>query len=242
MPPRRVVDREARIEDGEHRDEERANPPPPPPSSDMQAQMLAGMTQFFTQFAGSQVAANAGARPRPEAVYERFQRMNPKEFLGSTDPMVAEGWIKSIEVIFDFMELQDADRVRCAIFLLAGDARRWWDSASVAINLPTFSWTGFKEAFFAKYFTEEVRSRLIRKFMSQRQGDISVADFGRKFERGCYFVPIIANDAQIAVSRALAAEQDLRDIEADRQGKRPYQAPPKHLQQQHQKSQFKRPF
>ncbi|XP_073057323.1 uncharacterized protein [Primulina eburnea] len=172
------------------------------------------MTQFFAQFAGSQAAVNSGARPRPEAVYERFHRMNPKEISGSTDPMVAEGWIKSIEVIFDFMELQDADRVRCAIFLLPGDARRWWESASVAINLPTLSWTGFKEAFFAKYFTEE--------------GDSSVADFVRKFERGCYFVPNIANDAQIAVSRSLAAEQDLRDIEADRQGKRPYQAPPQH--------------
>ena len=42
MPPRRVVDREAREEDIEAQNEERANPPPPPP--DMQAQMLAGMT------------------------------------------------------------------------------------------------------------------------------------------------------------------------------------------------------
>ncbi|XP_075515511.1 uncharacterized protein LOC142550157 [Primulina tabacum] len=233
MPPRRVVDHEAREEDREARNEERANTTPPPP--DMQAQMLAGMTQF----AGNKATANAGARPRLEAV----------EFSGSTDPMVAEGWIKFIEVIFDYMEMQDADRVRCAIFLLADDARRWWDSASVAINLPTLSRTGFKEVFFAKYFTEEVRSRLIRDFMSLRQGDNSVADFVRKFERGCYFVPLIANDAQsklrhfmdglrpilrrdvrvadpttyaIAVSRALAPEQDLRDIEADRQGKRPY--------------------
>ncbi|XP_073046009.1 uncharacterized protein [Primulina eburnea] len=167
------------------------------------------------------------------------------------------------------MELMDADRFRCAIFLLSRDARLWWESASVAVNLQTLSWNGFKEAFYAKYFTEEVRSRLTSEFMTLRQGGSSVAEFVRKFERGCYFVPLIANDAQaklrhflnglqpilrrdvrvagpstyaVAVSRALAAEQDLRDIEADRQGKRPYQAPPQHQQQQQQRSQFKRPF
>ncbi|XP_073014641.1 uncharacterized protein [Primulina eburnea] len=166
--------------------------------------------------------------------------------------MLAEGWIKSIEVIFAFMEFQEADRVRCATFLLTGDARLWWESASVAANLHTLSWDGFKEIFYSKYFTEE--------------GDSNVAEFVRKFERGCHFVPLIANDAQsklryfmdglqpvlrrdvrvagpttytIAVSRALTTEQDQRDIEADRQGKRPYQAP---QQQQEQRPQFKRPF
>ncbi|XP_073014543.1 uncharacterized protein [Primulina eburnea] len=138
--------------------------------------------------------------------------------------MVAEEWIKSIEVIFDFMELQDADRVMCATFLLSGDARLWWESASV----------------------------LTREFMMLRQGHSSVTEFVMKFERECHFVPLIANDAweklrhfidglrlilrhdvrvsgsnsyAVAVSRALTAEQDQRDIENDRQGKRPYQIP-----------------
>ncbi|XP_073314768.1 uncharacterized protein [Primulina huaijiensis] len=232
MPPRRLINREVREENREARDEERANPPPPP--LDMQAEML------------------AGARPRPEAVYERVRKMDPKEFSGTTDPMVAEGWIKSIEVIFDFMELQDADRVRCTTFLLTGDARLWWESASVSVNLQALTWNAFKEVFYSKYFIEEVRSRLTREFMALRQRDSSVAEFVRKFERGRHFVPLISNDAReklrhfmdglwpvlrrdvrvagpttyaVAVSRALAAEQDQRDIENDRQGKRSYQAP-----------------
>ncbi|XP_073056961.1 uncharacterized protein [Primulina eburnea] len=241
MPPRCVIDREARDEDRELREERRDAPPPPPPPPDMQA------------------AVDAGARPRPEAVYERFRRMSPKEFPRITDPMIAEGWTKSIEVIFDFMEMTDADKVRCSTFLLSGDARLWWESASVSINLQTLSWNGFKEIFYSKYFTEEVRSRLTREFMTLRQGDNSVVEFVRKFERGCHFVPLIANDVQAkfrhfmdglrpilhldvrvsgpttyatTVSRALAAEQDQRDIDNDRQGKRPYQAPQQ--PQQHQ--------
>ncbi|XP_073019355.1 uncharacterized protein [Primulina eburnea] len=166
------------------------------------------MTQFFAQFAGN----NAGvARPTgPEAIYERFMKMRPKEFSGTTDPMISEGWIKSLEVIFEFMGLGDEDRVCCATYLLGGDAHLW----------------------------------LTREFMTLRQGDLTVTEFIRKFERSCHFVPLIANDARaklmhfldglrpilchdvrvaglttydVAVSRALAVEQDLNDIEKDRQ-------------------------
>ncbi|XP_073061752.1 uncharacterized protein [Primulina eburnea] len=218
---------------------------------------MAGMTQFFAQFMGNQTVADAGARPRAEAVYERFSRMHPDKFSGTTDPLIAEGWVKSIEVIFDFMELQDADRVRCAIFLLHGSARVWWESASVIVNLQTLTWNGFKEVFYSKYFTEEVRTKLIGEFMTLRQGDSSVADYVQKFEKGCKFMPLIANDVQakvrhfllgmrpilrrdvkvvgpmtyeVAVARALEAEQDMKEIEKDRLGKRPFQAPQQHQQ------------
>ncbi|XP_073269953.1 uncharacterized protein [Primulina huaijiensis] len=183
----------------------------------MQAQMLAWIAQFFAQFAGNIAGVDTGVRPRPEAVYERFRKMDPKEFSGTTDPVIAEGWIKSIEVIFTFMELQDADRVICATFLLAGDAKLWWESASVLVNLQTLTWEGFNE------------------------GDNNVTEFVRKFERGCHFVPLITNDSReklrhfidglrqvlrhdfrvagptiyaVAVSRALG-----------QQGKRPFQGP-----------------
>ncbi|XP_075515815.1 uncharacterized protein LOC142550626 [Primulina tabacum] len=162
---------------------------------------------------GEQCWNRYGGEARPEAVYERFRRMDPKEISGSTDSMIAEGWIKSTE---------------------------------------TLSWEGFREVFYSKYFTEEVRSCLTKEFMTLRQGDRSVAEFVRKFEQGCNFVPLIANDAReklmhfidglrsilrcdvrvagptsyaISVSRVLAAEQDQKDIYNDRQGKRPYQAP-----------------
>ncbi|XP_073294320.1 uncharacterized protein [Primulina huaijiensis] len=268
MPARRIPENprneEPRQEDREEQRQEGDLPHPPPP--DMNAQMLAGMTQFFAQFAGNHAMVT---RPTgPEAVYERFMRMRPKEFSGTSDLMIAEGWIKSLEVIFEFMELEDADRVRCATYLFGGDARLWWEGASVALNLATLSWTRFTEVFYSKYFTEEVRTRLTTEFMSLRQGDMTVTEFIRKFERGCHFVPLIANDAraklihflvglrpilrrdvrvsdptsyEVAVSKALAAEQDQRDIERDRLGKRPVQVPHRPPPQQHQQ-QNKRPF
>ncbi|GMN75580.1 hypothetical protein TIFTF001_056857, partial [Ficus carica] len=36
-----------------------------------------------------------------EPLYLRFKMMKPKEFNGSTDPLVAQGWLKSIELVLN---------------------------------------------------------------------------------------------------------------------------------------------
>ncbi|XP_073279530.1 uncharacterized protein [Primulina huaijiensis] len=162
------------------------------------------MTQFFAQFSRNNTEVDR--RTRPEAAYERFRKMDPKDFGGTTYTMVAERWIKSIEVIFTFMELQDADRVRCATYLLKDDARLWWEGALVSVNLQNLTWEGFKEVFYSKYFTDD---SILRR-------DVRVA---------------CPSSYAIVVTRALAAEQDLKDIETYRQGKRPFQAPQRQVQQ-----------
>ncbi|KAG6502965.1 hypothetical protein ZIOFF_035254 [Zingiber officinale] len=89
---------------------------------------------------------------------------------------------------------------------------------------------------------------LKREFMCLRQGALSVTEFVKKFDRGCHFVLLIANDAteklrhfldglrptirrdvlltdpteyNDAVTRAYRAEQSLKDIEWEMQRKRP---------------------
>lgn len=234
MPPRRMVRRNAQEEHEEH------ETPPPPPPQDPVTRMLEGMAQMMEHMQGA---------PRAQVdIYERFRRLNPRDFTGTTDPFIAEGWISSLEVHFDYLVMRDADRVRCASYLLKDDARLWWNGAAVGVDLNTLSWEQFKEKFYGKYFTDDVRSQLKRDFMSLRQGDLSVAEFVRKFDRGCHFVPLIARDAAEklrhfmdglkpiirrdvmlmkpvdyaeATAFAFRAEQALRDISADDQRKRP---------------------
>ncbi|XP_075500099.1 uncharacterized protein LOC142538682 [Primulina tabacum] len=134
--------------------------------------------------------------PRPQVyVFQQFRRLNPKEFGGTTDPFLAEGWIRSLELHFDYLQMRDGDRARCAIYMLRDDASLWWEAAAHAVDLATLTWARFKELFYGKYFIADVRGRLMREFMSLRQGDLSVAEFIRKFDRGCHFVPMIAGDA-----------------------------------------------
>ncbi|XP_073154051.1 uncharacterized protein [Henckelia pumila] len=175
--------------------------------------------------------------------------MNPKDFAGTTDPLVAEGWICSLEVIFLYMQLGDPNRVRCAIFLFQDDVALWWEGVEKTVDPTTLHWTEFKRLFLEKYFTADVRARLKTEFMSLRQGDLSVAQFVVKFERGCHFVPLIGDDEEekfqhfivglrpairrdvlmaepadyaSALRRALRSEQTLRDISAEAQSKRPF--------------------
>ncbi|XP_075504388.1 uncharacterized protein LOC142541815 [Primulina tabacum] len=133
--------------------------------------------------------------PRPRVdVFEQFRRLNPKEFGGTTDPFLAVEWIRSPELHFEYLQMRDGDRARCAIYMLRDDTSLWWEGAAHAVDLATLSWDGFKELFYGKYFPADVRGRLTREIMSLRQGDSSVVDFIRKFDRGCHFVPMIARD------------------------------------------------
>ncbi|XP_073031257.1 uncharacterized protein [Primulina eburnea] len=88
----------------------------------------------------------------------------------------------------------DADRVRCATYMFRDDTSLWWEGAKQSTNLATLSWARFKEIFYEKYFTADVRWRLKREFMSLRQGGSTVAEFVRKFDRGCHFVPLTTRD------------------------------------------------
>ncbi|KAL5541378.1 hypothetical protein UlMin_042469 [Ulmus minor] len=57
--------------------------------------------------------------------------MKPAEFVGSTDPLEAEEWINSLETIFDFMQLNDQERVACASYMLRKGARHWWSTVKL---------------------------------------------------------------------------------------------------------------
>ncbi|XP_042454998.1 uncharacterized protein LOC122039050 [Zingiber officinale] len=110
-------------------------------------------------------------RPTPSAhpVYRQFRELGPTEFKGTTDPIVVEGWIRALERIYDFMQLTDTDKVRCAIFMLRDDARVWWEGARLTVDFSTLTWADLKE------------------------GDLTVAEYVRRFERGRYFVPMIVS-------------------------------------------------
>ncbi|XP_073030746.1 uncharacterized protein [Primulina eburnea] len=160
---------------------------PPPPPADPATRVLEGIDRLIEQ---------AQQAPRPQTdIYEQFRWFGPKEFRGITDPFLAEGWVRSLELHFDYLQMRDGDQVSCAIYMLRDDASLWWERAAHAVDLATLTWDRFKEIIYGKFFPAYVRARLTREFMSFRQGDSSVAEFIRKFDRGCHFVPIIAKDA-----------------------------------------------
>uniref|UniRef100_UPI003C6DEA13 uncharacterized protein n=1 Tax=Henckelia pumila TaxID=405737 RepID=UPI003C6DEA13 len=161
------------------------------------------------------------------------------------------------------MELGDGDQICCMTFLLKDDAALWFEGVEKTVDVTTLTWEAFKTLFYENYYTAEVRAQLKKEFMSLRQGDLSVSEFVRKFERGCNFVPLIGNDEvkklqhfvaclrptirrdvmmaepvhyEAAIRKALRSEQSLKEISAEVHSKRSYAL------QGHQQQQGKRPF
>ncbi|XP_075481187.1 uncharacterized protein LOC142521899 [Primulina tabacum] len=127
--------------------------------------------------------------PRPQTdIYEQFRRLDLKEFGGTIYPFFAEGWVRSLELHFDYLQIGDGNRVKCGVYMLRDDASLWWEGAAHAVD--------FKEMFYGKFFPADVRGPPDEEFVSLRQGDSSVVEFIRKFDRGCHLVPLIARDAR----------------------------------------------
>ncbi|XP_075486275.1 uncharacterized protein LOC142525874 [Primulina tabacum] len=162
-----------------------------------------------------------------DGAYDRFRRINPPEFIGGPDPLMALEWIKSLEAIFDYLKFTDQEKVSCAVFMLVKAGRIWWEATKVTVNVQELKWNEFKDLFYAKYFSSEVKAK--------------------KFEEGCVFVPFIAEHDkdkgehflrglkpeirrdvhmskvvtyQDIVERALLAEHDEQEIEKERQLRR----------------------
>ncbi|XP_073018392.1 uncharacterized protein [Primulina eburnea] len=179
--------------------------------------------------------------------YDRFRRMNPPEFIGGPDPLVALEWVKALEAIFNYLKFTDQEKVSCSVFMLVKAARIWWEATKVTVNVEELKWNEFKDLFQAKYFSREIKAKKVKEFLELRQASLSVAEYILKFEEGCVFVPFIAENDKVKgehflrglkaeiirdvhmskvvtyqeiVERALLAEHDEQEIEKERQLRR----------------------
>ena len=68
-------------------------------------------------------------------MYERFRRRKVSDFEGSPDPLVADEWLAQMQVILNFMNVSDEDKVKCASFVLKKDGRYWWETMILRRNV-----------------------------------------------------------------------------------------------------------
>ena len=84
--------------------------------------------------------------------------MNPNEFEGSSNPLDAKKWLSSVQLIMDFMELNERERVFCASFMFKREARYWWDSVKARRDVNAMTWAEFVEEFNRKIFNPTAMS------------------------------------------------------------------------------------
>ena len=118
-----------------------------------------------------------------EPVYERFRKQHAPNFEGTTDPFEAEEWLRNVEPILAHMNLNNADRISCVSSLLKKDARIWWDLVQQSHDAATMTWTRFVELFHKKYYNSAVLTTRVEEFTNLKQGNLTVAEYARQFER-----------------------------------------------------------
>lgn len=100
--------------------------------------------------------------------------MEPSEFWGTPDAMVAEAWLMQLEKIFDVVSYTKAQKVSFAIFTLKGETEHWWRTTRGTLPIQDgelLVWDRFEQAFQNNYFPLSVREAKEAKFMSLIQGN-----------------------------------------------------------------------
>ncbi|XP_026383993.1 uncharacterized protein LOC113279512 [Papaver somniferum] len=150
---------------------------------------MAQLTQLIAQAVAAAMNQNVGqvnnhqnqgpptetGEDRYRKVQFQFKKLNPKEFSGKYDsPMIAHEW---------------KDEMILATFHLTGDAHTWWTSASRGLDHSTMTWTDFIRMFDDKYFPQSIRNAKEIKFLTFKQGTLSVTEYEIEYSRLSMFVP-----------------------------------------------------
>ncbi|GFZ19560.1 hypothetical protein Acr_28g0002650 [Actinidia rufa] len=132
------------------------------------------LTALMAQYMEFQMARPA----RGTTLHEQFMKLNPPEFVGAIDPLVAEEWLKKLDAIFEVMEVTDEQKLILATFMLRGEAINWWESMRRMQNAQPegvpMSWQRFVDIFNDQYFPRIYRMQKEQEFMSLKERAMSV--------------------------------------------------------------------
>ncbi|XP_062104328.1 uncharacterized protein LOC133815510 [Humulus lupulus] len=146
--------------------------------------------------------------------FENARKQAPPTSEGKVDPIVAEDWLRSIKAIFDHMELNDRQRISCAVYLLKMDARIWCDVVKQTRDLNTMTLAEFVQAFSKKYYSAVVLATKVDEFVTLVQGNLYVTDYAQKFDRLPKFPPDVVPTETLRVQRFVRGLKSMiaRDI------------------------------
>ncbi|XP_058754444.1 uncharacterized protein LOC131627621 [Vicia villosa] len=117
------------------------------------------MMQMMQGMQGQQPPAPVPVPQAPAGPdFRAFFRMDPPEFAGGLDPVIAHDWLASMERIFQAIQCNEEEK-----------------------EIPK-DWHHFKAAFLEKYFPNSVRTQREREFQNFKQGNLSVSEYAEKFE------------------------------------------------------------
>jgi hypothetical protein len=118
----------------------------------------------------------------PQDKHRKFMSHKPPTFSSSPDPLHADDWLKSVEKMLNIAQCTDREKVLYALGRLTGLAADWWDSycaAHAAAN--TITWAKFCTQFRNYHIPAGLIKIKKKKFLSLKQGNMTVSEYRDKF-------------------------------------------------------------
>ncbi|KAA0062713.1 ty3-gypsy retrotransposon protein [Cucumis melo var. makuwa] len=144
-----------------------------------------------------------------------FRKYNPKTFDGSMDNSTkAQTWLTSIEKSFRYMKCLEDQKVQCPVFFLEDRGTAWWKAAKRMLgeDVSKITWKQFKESFYPKFFSANVKYAKQQEFLNLEQGDMTVEQYNAEFDMLSRFTPDVVKDEEARI------EKFFRGLRLDLQG------------------------
>src|SRR3954465_15372869 len=187
----------------------RANPNPNPNNitPEMQQMMNAQtqLMQMMTTFIQNQNNNNPNNNnnnnnnnnPPGFDMLTRFLRLRPAKFAGTTNPMVANDWLRSVNKDLVTVGCTDAEKVRFAAHLLEGPAATWWDNFQITTPIDEVTWAIFEDGFRTAHISSGIMSLKKKEFHNLKQRHRSVAEYIEEVNNlACYAPDEVDTDAK----------------------------------------------
>ena len=133
---------------------------------------------------------------RPNRRYDKLRKQGAEEFVGTTDPLVAETWFKRTERILNQMYCTPEERYDYATSLLQGAAWSWWETVpNSQVYPPVLTYGDFVREFKNNYAPDIFKDEKRKEFLNLKQGNMSVAEYEIKFNQlSAYALNLIATE------------------------------------------------
>ena len=144
--------------------------------NDVMQQMRASQTQLvqmMTQF----VAHQKAPPPAPVDRLTRFLKLKPSKFSTTSEPIVANDWLRSVNKDLVTCECTESEKVRFTAHLLEGPAAQWWETYQITHPLEGLTWDVFKEGFCNTHIFSRIMNLKRDEFRSLGQGNRTLKEY-----------------------------------------------------------------
>jgi hypothetical protein len=124
---------------------------------------------------------------RPQDRMGEFLRLKPPTFVGSSNLLDADDWLRTVKRKLEAIGCPENQRVHLAAHQLSGMALSWWDTFSAAVRDVT--WGEFEAAFWEHHVPLGIVQLKEEEFQELTQGGRSVSEYVHKFTELARYAP-----------------------------------------------------